>query len=171
MEDATKTWIVDDPFFFPEDVLGMRQPDAGFVLALESQSTDDGKVFVNFLQDQEFLNYAMTVVRKYEVPELLMKSRTTIGSRKFKADAIFDESEHGVFVWNVDDNKSVVMVFSTEGSDLLMEQANAWLGEAQVVEAKAIHGMGVSPQGQDPIIDGLMNSSNLAPQAKKAKMK
>ena len=158
MEDTTKTWLTDDIFFFPDTLLGMRKPDGGFFMALENQSTDDGKVFVNALQDQDLINYAMTVIRKYELPELLAKSKTFVRGRKFRQDTQTDECEHGVVYWDIDDEKSVVMAFSTQGSDLMMDEASNWLGEAQVAGTVPVHGLGTVPNTSDEIINQLMVS-------------
>lgn len=141
-ETTLRTWFVDDAEFFPDTLLGLRKPDGGFFLALEGQSTDDGKVFINTLGDQEDLRYTATVIRKYAQDELVTNAKVFLKGKKFKQDAINDESEHGLAFWNIDDEKMVVVAFSTQRSDLIEDQVANWLGAAQCGGIEAVHGFG-----------------------------
>jgi len=160
MEDNLKTWFVDDKFFFPDNFFGLRKPDGGFFLAVEGQSTDDGKVFINALKDEDTILRTVTVIRQYELENLLAMAKIHLKGKKFKTSAADDESEHGLAYWLVNDEKAVVAVFSTQGSDLLSEHVPSWLGEAQCAGAPVLEGYGPLPSGLSEEIDSQKYSSS-----------
>ena len=175
MDDTLKTWFVDDKTFLPEIFFGLRKPDGGFFLAVEGQSTDDGKVFINALQDQDTTLRTVTLVRQHELDNLLSQIKVHLKGKKFKESASFDESEHGVAYWSVDEDMAIAAVFSTQGSDLLSDHAAGWLGEAQCLSAPVFEGYGQIPAGSCAEIDSqrALSASSLAEKvnAKKSEQK
>ena len=131
-ETGLKTWWMEDADFFPTSFLGLRQPDQGFFLAVEGQSTDDGKVLVNTLQDQEEIAYVAGVVRSYELSNIVQHAKVTLRSKDFKEFASSDETEHGVAIWNIDEDTSFVAIFGTQRSSRLTDKGLEWLGETNL---------------------------------------
>ena len=137
------TWLSEDVEFFPPAFLGLRRPDGGFFLAVEGQSTDDGKVFINALQDQDEISFVAGRVKSYELDNIVAQAKISLRSKAFRDFASDDETEHGVAVWKLDDEFSFVAIFGTQRSGQFVDKGLEWLGETNLTYQEMKKGCGL----------------------------
>ena len=112
-------------------------------MALEGQSTDDGRIFVNVFQDEEDIEHLGAIVYRSELSGVLGHAKSFLKTKSVKQSAIDQETEHGVAFWHLDDERTLVVALSTALNCDLVEQAGVWFGETHGHFDRLLRGTGV----------------------------
>lgn len=118
-----QTWLVEDVEFFPTNFLAMGQPHVGVFLAVEGQSTDDGRVFFNLFQNQDDISFVSASVSADGMMDILSTFKSLAKATPLKQYALDKESEQGVVGWQVDNENFVVACFASNATPVYEELA------------------------------------------------
>lgn len=110
-----QTWLIDEIDFLPNNFLKDKKPDIGLFVAVEGQSTDDGRVFCNLFQEEETIHTYEKVLDAETVMNAIASFKSLSKDETYCSMCVENESEQGLAVWENGDNYILVAFASNQG--------------------------------------------------------